>query len=100
MKFNILILCTNQYERDGVQHSRLGYIFTDKEAVANTQVLKGYREQSAFYEGTKVFDSITLDMIFKQAVAYVKEVPYPGNPMRTRKVIERIECNGKVVDLL
>lgn len=102
MKFNIMLLnaMTFTSKKTGEVLSRVGYIFTDKETKTNGLKFKGYGEQCSFYSGTGAFEKVPFEWMGKQVLAHCEDRSYPSNPLETRKVIVKLEFDGKVIDLL
>lgn len=100
MKVEIMILNLMKYEKDGVEKSRMGYIFTSKDTMANSDKFKGYSDQSVFFEDKRAIDRIPIEFIGKKSIGYVKDEPNPRNPLQPRKIFCSIECDGKTIDLL
>lgn len=100
MKVEIMVLNLMKYEKDGTQKSRMGYIFTSKEAMANNEKFKGYSDQSIFFDDARAIERIPVEFIGKKSIAYIKDEPNPRNPLQPRKIFTTIECDGKTIDLL
>lgn len=100
MKAEIMILNTMIFEKDGKEKSRLGYIFVAEDCFSKSEKFRGFGDMSVFSDDRKLFDLIPIEWIGKKVMAYIKEVSIPNNPMRTKKVISAIECNGQTISLL
>lgn len=102
MKVNIMLLNALTYtsKPNGEVMSRVGYIFTDKDTKSNNEKFKGYGEQASFYKGTSVFDKIPFEWMGQKILAHCEDRSYPNNPLETRKIITKLEFDGKIIDLL
>lgn len=100
MKINIRILNLTKFHSGEEERIRIGYVFADDDAVSNNDKFKGYREYSAFSSNTKAFDLIKLENLLMPAVAHLIEKPMKSDPLKSRKVIEKIDVNGVSVSLL
>jgi len=79
---------------------RFDYIFTDKETKSDTKNGKGYFPKAAFTSKTEVLDQIPIEAYGKQCLLFCEDRSYPGNPLETRKVVTKIEFDGKTFDLV
>lgn len=102
MKANIIILSVLKYtdKKTGEYKTRLGFIFNDKIYNVNNKSFKGFSELSCFYDGDKVFDVITNDMINKPIECSIKVEQSANNPLKTNSKIEKISYAGSVYNLL
>jgi len=100
MKVDMMILNVMKYNKEGVAHSRLGYIIIEPTAFVDSEKFKGYSELSAYSDDTRFYDNIPIDFIGQRCKATIIEKSSPRNPLKTYKEIGEIECNGKTIHLV
>lgn len=100
MKEKITILNVLCYEKDNKKGTRLGFVFSSSDKMSDNAKYKGFSEISCFYEGDKVFNSITLDMIGVPVDVTLKAVSDFKNPLNTRNIIDTVTYKGNVINLL
>ena len=99
MKEKIVLLNVLKYSNDKGEGTRIGFIFADSDKMVDSDKFIGYSEISQFYS-PDVFSKIKKELIGKPVTATFKVVSNPGNPLRTRSIIEKLEHNGNVINLL
>lgn len=100
MKVEIMILNKMCYEKDGVNKSRLGYIYTGEKAFARSEKFCGYSEQALYTDNDKLFFAVPDDWVGKKVQAFVAEEQNPRNPLKPRKTISSLEKDGQTVNLV
>lgn len=99
MKENIVILSILKFEREGVEKSRLTFIFADKDRMSISKKMKGYIDLSLYYEDTKPFDNIPSEIIGEVVQANLIEKPNKNNPLKKTSIIDSVIFNGQTYDL-
>lgn len=92
MRANIELIGASKYTtKDGRQGTRICYRFMDKECMGDgSRHLRGYSDQNIFVDGHGIFDKLPLDWFGKQNTIEYEEQPLPGNPLRKRTVVTKL----------
>lgn len=99
MKEKIMItsvLCYGEYEKK----TKLSYILIGKDRFADNDNFKGYTPVDSWFNGSKVFNSITKDLIGKPIDANFNIKPDYKNPLNTRGSLESLDNNGVIINLI
>lgn len=102
MEIDIMILNVIKYnvKQNNEVKTRLAYVLLNKDSNRLTEKFKGFTELAEYYDTDKAFNSIDTDMIFKKVRGFFEKKSYNNNPMKTKMFLEKIEIDGKIIDLL
>lgn len=95
MKEKILILSVMKYEKEGKQKSRLAFILAEEKNITSSDKFKGYKDLAFYYEDTKAFDNLPVDLIGQVVEGTFVEIPSVGNPFKKNTILSEIDFNGK-----
>lgn len=102
MKFQIMILNTMKYQKEGENNwkSRLAYIIPTEDAYSDNPKFRGFSELAAYRDDDKFFTLIPKDFIGKKCEVTVREVPSRSNPLKSYKEFVEVTFSGKTVSLV
>lgn len=99
MKTKIMLLSCLHYVRDGQEHSRLSFIFTEEKYFQNKDNCKGFTEVAEFYD-TNILPLLPVDIYGKEVDATIESTQSVKNPLKTYQKVSSIIVNGKTINLL
>ncbi len=100
MKIKIMILNVLNYSKEDKEGTRVSYVLCDKSAFTDNDRFKGLTEVNSFYSSKTPFELITPDMIGKPLDANFVDKESYNNPLKTTKVLESIDFNGRTIKLV
>lgn len=99
MKDKILILSVMKYEKDGSNKSRVAFILADDKNIANRDKFKGYSDLAFYYDDTKPFDNLPIDIIGQVIEGTFIEQANPTNPFKKKTILSEVSFKGKTYNL-